>query len=103
MWRLTAPYGSLGNAEALLQDLWLEDFDRAECKRDDLSVYLLRNGERPTCSSVRRCSPARHRLPMVLFKLSKLPNQEDALSAPWLCGGLGSPQTSSRTQSAADR
>ena len=38
----------------------------------------------PTRSSVRPCSPAPHRLPIVLSKLSKLLNQEVALSAPWI-------------------
>ena len=41
------------------------------------------------CSSVtRRTSPAPHRPVVILFKLSKLLNQEDALSVPWFRGGF---------------
>ena len=61
-----------------------------------ISLPTLRIGKRPACSSVRPCSPAPHRLAMVVSKLSKLLNQEDALSAPWLRGDLCSPQAPPR-------
>jgi hypothetical protein len=57
-----------------------------------IPLPTLRIGKRPACSSVHPCSPAPHRLAMVVSKLSKLLNQEDALSAPWLHGDLCSPQ-----------
>ena len=60
-----------------------------------ISLPTLRIGKRPACSSVRPCSPAPHRLVMV-SKLSKLLNQEDALGAPWLRGDLCSPQAPPR-------
>src|SRR5271157_3561836 len=59
-----------------------------------ISLPALRIGKRPACSSVRPCSPRTDRLAMVVSKLSKLLNQEDALSVPWLWrGDLCSPQT----------
>jgi hypothetical protein len=61
-----------------------------------ISLPTLRIGRRPASSSVRPCSPAPHRLAMVVSKLSKVLNQEDALSAPWLRGDLCSPQAPPR-------
>ncbi len=70
-----------------------------------ISLPTLRIGKRPACSSVRPCSPAPHRPPMVVSRLSKLLNQEDALSVPWLRhGDLCSPQTPpTGHRNAADR
>jgi hypothetical protein len=62
---------------------WSDCSSSVRGKRDD-PLPTLGMGKRPACSSVRPCSPAPDRLPIVLPKLSKLLNQEDALGAPWI-------------------
>jgi hypothetical protein len=80
-------------------------------KRDDIFVYALRIGERPVCLNVIQhlrlsSSVIRRRRTsglglvtggVVFSKLSKLLNQEDALSAPCLYGDFCSPQAPSRS------
>jgi hypothetical protein len=90
------PY-ALGQAERCLAAGGWSDFPLVSpVASGAISLPTLRIGKRPACSSVRPCSPAPHRLAMVVSKLSKLLNQEDALSAPWLCGDLCSPQAPPR-------
>jgi hypothetical protein len=64
-------------------------------KRDDILIYALRIGERPACrTGVRVIWLGPVTGDVVLSKLSKLLNQEDALSAPCLkhfrnyCGAI---------------
>jgi hypothetical protein len=67
-------------------------------KRNDLSAYALRNGERPVYPPASVSSglgrPRAGIRGVVFSKLSKQLNQEDALSAPWLqhfrnyCGAI---------------
>jgi hypothetical protein len=52
-------------------------------KRDDFFASL-RMGKRPACSFVRPHTLGPQWLRMVFSKLSKLLNQENALSAPWV-------------------
>ena len=61
-------------------------------KRDDVSVYALQSGERPVSSGLGLVTGG-----VVLSKMSRLLNQEDALSGPCLRGDFCSPQVSSRS------
>jgi hypothetical protein len=63
-------------------------------KRDDLCAYALRIGASRLSSSVRVIWPgmASGPCPVVFSKLSRLLNQENALSAPCLCCDFCSPQ-----------
>jgi hypothetical protein len=62
-------------------------------KRDDIFIYAVWVGERPLCHPASVSSGLGRVTGGVVFsKLSKLLNQEDALSAPCLRGDFCSPQ-----------